>query len=237
MSALSSLYRILAIPLLTSWTLTALSFAALDVLNSNRSPIEPIASISLLTYLVCRLLIVSQPQPATSPANQTGNNGDIAHTLTTFHRRSPLGGLISLALAVSWLYELLFKGVLMFFVTIFGGVFATAIYNGAFDQDNKPGSSEAFFGGNEDVNLSGVETTALAEFDELKAKTGVDPTVVIKMIPPKLLVYVVAAVWLNFATLGLYIIRHAWRSLRVAFGGSKKVAATSSEEVVAEKST
>ncbi|KAL3465714.1 hypothetical protein BJX64DRAFT_50636 [Aspergillus heterothallicus] len=246
MGALSTIHRIIALPLLTSWTLTALTFAALDVLNANRSVIEPIASISLLTYLVCRILVLSQPALQTSNGNGNGNgneNASIAHLLTTLHKRSPLGGLISLALATSWLYELLFKGVILFFATIFGGAFATAIYNDAFVETTGSGSSESMY---EDDNL-GAETTALAEFDELKAKTGVDPTAVIKMIPPKLLVYVAALVWLNFATLGVYVLRHAWRSLRTVFGASKEEVAreirqvasssTSSEGIVAEKST
>ncbi|KAL2788156.1 hypothetical protein BJX66DRAFT_309439 [Aspergillus keveii] len=195
MGALSTVYRLVALPLLTAWTVTALSFAALDVLNSNRSLIEPIASISLLTYLVCRILVVSQP----TPQNGTGNESSIAHILTTAHRKSPLTGLISLLFAISWLYELLFKAVWLFFVTVLGGAFATALYTDAFVQ-NEDGSGES----------------------ESMAKTGVDLVAAVKMIPPRLLVYVVMLVWLNFATLGVYILRHAWRSMRVFLGASRE---------------
>ncbi|KAL2839309.1 hypothetical protein BJX68DRAFT_247888 [Aspergillus pseudodeflectus] len=238
MGALSTIYRLVALPLLTTWTLTALSFAALDVVNTRRSLIEPIASISLLTYLVCRLLVVSQPTP------QNENERSIAHILTTAHLRSPLNGLISLLFAISWLYELLFKAVWLFFVTVLGGAFATALYTDAFVQtDDGSTESESMYD-----DSTEAETTALAEFDEIRAKTGVDPGAVIKMIPPRLLVYVVVLVWLNFATLGVYILRHAWRSLRVVFGASreevvqdiKKVTAAAASEnvqVEVEKST
>ncbi|KAL2807963.1 hypothetical protein BJX63DRAFT_55359 [Aspergillus granulosus] len=237
MGALSNLYRILAIPLLTSWSLTALSFVALDVLDSNRSFIEPIASISLLTYLVCRLLVFLQP--ATQNAHRDENASSIAHMLTTGYRKSPLNALISLAFAAFWLYELLVKTFFMFLITIFGGAFATALYTDAFVKEDV-GSTETMY--DHDDAAPGAESTALAEFDELKAKMGVDPSAVLKMIPPKLLVYVVAIVWLNFATLGLYVIRHAWRSLRVVFGASgediiKDIKKMASSEEVAEKST
>jgi hypothetical protein len=215
MGALSTVYRIIALPLLTAWTVTALSFAALDVLNSNRSLIEPIASISLLTYLVCRILVVSQP----APQDGTGNQSSIAHILTTAHRKSPVTGLISLLFAISWLYELLFKAVWLFFVTVLGGAFATAFYTDAFVQnEDGSGESESMY----DDTTTGAETTALAEFDEIRAKTGVDLVAAVKMIPPRLLVYVVMLVWLNFAALGVYILRHAWRSMRVVFGASRE---------------
>ncbi|KAL2867423.1 uncharacterized protein BJX67DRAFT_85437 [Aspergillus lucknowensis] len=201
--ALSKIYTAFAVPFLASWTITVLGFAALDVLNTNRSPIEPIASISLLTFLACRLIMVSQP-------DSDGSNS-IAHVLTTAHTRSPLNALASLLFAISWLYELLYKSVMMFFVTVFGGVLATAIYTDAFVENGTAVDDE-----------DPETTTALAEIDEVKAKMGVDPTAIIKMIPPRALVYVVALVWFNLATLGLYILRHAWRSLRRVFGSTSR---------------
>jgi hypothetical protein len=214
MGALSTVYRLVALPLLTAWTVTVLSFAALDVLNSNRSLIEPIASISLLTYLVCRILVVSQPSTA-----QNESDSSIARILTTVHRKSPLTGLISLLFAISWLYELLFKAVWLFFITVLGGAFATALYTDAFVQnEDGSGESESMY----DDTTTGAETTALAEFDEIRAKTGVDLVAAVKTIPPKLLIYVIMLVWLNFATLGVYILRHAWRSMRVVFGASRE---------------
>ncbi|KAJ0419526.1 hypothetical protein BJY00DRAFT_285824 [Aspergillus carlsbadensis] len=221
MGALSTVYRLVALPLLTSWTLTALSFAALDALNSNRSLVEPIASISLLTYLVCRILVISHPPSQNGIENGNGNESSIAHILTTAHRKSPLTGLISLLFAISWLYELLVKAVWLFFVTVLGGAFATALYTDAFVQDGDgsgSGEEEEFM--YDDTTAS--ETTALAEFDEIRDKRGVDLIAAVKMIPLRLLVYVVMLVWLNFATLGVYILRHAWRSLRVVFGASRE---------------
>ncbi|KAL3485123.1 hypothetical protein BJX62DRAFT_217623 [Aspergillus germanicus] len=233
MGALSTVYRLVALPLLTAWTLTALSFAALDVLNSNRSLIEPIASISLLTYLVCRILVVSQPS---TTQNGTGNESSIAHILTAAHRKSPLTGLISLLFAISWLYELLFKAVWLFFVTVLGGAFTTALYTEAFvqNEDASSGESESMY---DDHTTTKAETTALAEFDEIRAKTGVDLIAAVKMIPPRLLVYVVMLVWLNFATLGVYILRHAWRSMRVVFGASREEVVNDIKKVTSNETT
>jgi hypothetical protein len=49
---------------------------------------------------------------------------------------------------------------------------------------------------------------------------GVDQMDIIKMVPPRALVYIVVLMWVNFATLGIYVLRLAWRSLRTVFGSS-----------------
>ncbi|KAL4946510.1 hypothetical protein BDV06DRAFT_182270 [Aspergillus oleicola] len=203
--ALSSITKPLSIVLLSSWTLTALGFTALDILNNNRTLPEVVASTTLLTFLVCRLLVASQPKDENS----------IAQLLTTAYTRSRGASLTLLLLTGSWLYELLYKTVALFFITIFGGVFAAAIYNDAFVE-----TADVM---DNDVNIdNGLDstTTALAEINEFQKKTGlgVDPTELFKMIPPKLLVYVAVLVWLNFATLGLYVLKMAWRGIRGVLG-------------------
>ncbi|KAL4965410.1 uncharacterized protein BDV14DRAFT_172646 [Aspergillus stella-maris] len=203
--ALSSITKPLSIVLLSSWTLTALGFTALDVLNNNRTLTEVIASISLLTFLVCRLFVASQPKDESS----------IAQLLTTAYTRSRAASLTLLLLAGSWLYELLWKTVALFFVTLFGGVFAAAIYNDAFVKQADSMNNDV----NVDNDLDST-TAALAEINEFQKNTGldVDPTELFKMIPPKLLVYVAVLVWLNFATLGLYVLKMAWRGVRGVLG-------------------
>ncbi|KAL4954429.1 hypothetical protein BDW69DRAFT_163239 [Aspergillus filifer] len=202
--ALSSITKPLSIVLLSSWTLTALGFTALDVLNNNRTLTEVIASTSLLTFLVCRLLVASQPK----------NEGSVAQLLITAYTRSRAASVTLLLLAGSWLYELLWKTVALFFVTLFGGVFAAAIYNDAFVQ-----KADAAGDVNVDYDLDST-TTALVQINEFQENTGldVDPTELFKMIPPRLLVYVAVLVWLNFATLGLYVLKMAWRGVRGALG-------------------
>ncbi|KAL4795768.1 hypothetical protein BDV19DRAFT_157319 [Aspergillus venezuelensis] len=203
--ALSSLTKPLSVVLLSSWTLTALGFTALDVLNNNRTLTEVIASTSLLTFLVFRLFVASQPKDESS----------IAQLLTTAYTRSRAASLTLLLLAGSWLYELLWKTVALFFVTLFGGVFAAAIYHDAFAKQADSMENDV----NVDNDLDST-TTALAEINEFQQNTGldVDPTELFKMIPPRLLVYIAALVWLNFATLGLYVLKVAWRGARGVLG-------------------
>ncbi|KAJ5584295.1 uncharacterized protein N7459_004095 [Penicillium hispanicum] len=196
-SVSTRVYTVTAATLLALWTLTALGFTALSIGSANRSLIEPAASISLLTYLVCRLIVFLQPgwQP-----------DSLAHVVALAHRQSRQGALAMLVCACAWLYELASQAVMLFFVTFFGGILATAVYNDAFEETTA----------NQDD--LGADTTALAEIDAVKAKAGVDPTQLFKMIPPKLLVYFAALVWANFATLGVYVLRLAWRSVRVVLG-------------------
>ncbi|KAH8432733.1 uncharacterized protein LDX57_010361 [Aspergillus melleus] len=197
-----------SILLLTTWTLTALGFTALNVLNTNRTYIESIASISLLTFLLARLLVLSNPTtPTRTPANET-----IAHILTSAHRHSRKESLLLFAFTCTWLYELLCKAVLLFFMTVFGGVVATIIYNDAegWHATDNMGSAQA---GQQD---DGAATTALAEIDQFKTRAGVDfdPSAVFRWIPPRALVYFAVLVWVDFVGLGVYVLRYAWRALR-----------------------
>ncbi|KAJ5986717.1 hypothetical protein N7451_011082 [Penicillium sp. IBT 35674x] len=199
----SKVFRAISIVLLTSWTVTTLGFSALNVLNENRSLIGTAASISLLTYLACRLLIFTQP---------TAQNDSIAHSLTTAYRRSRGEALATLVFTCAWLYELLSQAVIMVFMTIFGGAIATAIYTDAFVDD--PNDLHQSDSDRENTSL------AVVEIDEFKEKVGVDPVALFKLIPPKALVYFAILVWANFATLGLYVLRLSWRSAKVVLGSS-----------------
>ncbi|KAL2816609.1 hypothetical protein BDW59DRAFT_153195 [Aspergillus cavernicola] len=213
MAALTRVYTALAVFILASWTIIVLGFTALDVLNTNRSLIELIASPSLLTFLICRLLVVSQ-------SNGTQDETTIAHSLTTAHLRSPRNALILLLLTLSWLYEILFKCVMMLFVTFFGGILATAIYSEGLTETGTTAPAD-----------DGPDTKALVQAGEFKENTGVDLVEIVRMIPAKALIYVVVLVWVSIATLGLYVLRLAWRSLRVVFGSSSVAAAVSADMV------
>ncbi|KAK1148189.1 hypothetical protein N8T08_010834 [Aspergillus melleus] len=197
-----------SILLLTTWTLTALGFTALNVLNTNRTYIESIASISLLTFLLARLLVLSSP---TTPTPTHGNE-TIAHILTTSHRRSRKEALLLFTFTCTWLYELLCKAVLLFFMTVFGGVVATFIYNDpeGWHATDTMGSAQS---GQQD---EGAATTAVAEIDHFQTRAGVDfdPSAVFRWIPPRALVYFAVVVWVDFVGLGVYVLRYAWRALR-----------------------
>jgi hypothetical protein len=52
------LYAGISVTFLALWAKTALGFVAFDLLSTSRNLVEPIASISLLTYLICRLLVL-----------------------------------------------------------------------------------------------------------------------------------------------------------------------------------
>ncbi|KAL5333214.1 hypothetical protein BJX70DRAFT_77800 [Aspergillus crustosus] len=208
MASFSQLYTVLTVPFLASWTLLALGFTAINVLNSDRSLIQLLASSSLFTFLICRLLVVSQPAIFTTDS--------LAQLVTTFPRQSARNALVFLLLTLTWLYELLFKSLALLFITVFGGGLATAIYTDAFVEVDENG--ERTVPVQEDVT-SVDEPHALAAIDQFRDKSGGgNPLEIVKMIPPKLLIYFVVVVWVNFATLGLYVLRLALGSLRRVFG-------------------
>lgn len=217
------IYNSILIVLFTGWTLTALGFSTLDMLNRRRQPIEPIASISLLTFLACRLLLLLNPR-------QYGNRyyrsrapfQSLAYRVTNGYHESPQDALIMLILSLTWLYEIATKAVVMFFMTVFGGVVASAIYSDGFqrveDMINEP------FG---DLSVSDLEQTSLAEIDEFQDMTSFNPVNLFKAIPPKALIFCAALVWVNLAILTIYVLRTCWRATKMVFGttgtGRKKI--------------
>ncbi|PWY67085.1 hypothetical protein BO94DRAFT_479214 [Aspergillus sclerotioniger CBS 115572] len=209
------LSTVLAVLFLTSWAATALSFTAINVLNTEATILGTIASISLLTFLVSRLLVRFQPQ-----------EGTLAHLLATAHHGSRRGALVHLSFCGTWLYELLSKGVLLLFLTLFGGVLATVIYN---DPNMENWSTVP------DADQPDASTTALAEIDEFKEKAGFDPTQLFRWIPPQALVYCIALLWINFLSLGLYILGHGLKSLGRVLSSPSQTAKEGKEGQVADK--
>ncbi|PLB54121.1 hypothetical protein P170DRAFT_431781 [Aspergillus steynii IBT 23096] len=207
----TNLYTAFAVFLLTSWILTALGFTALNVLNTSSSFIESFASISLLTFLLARLIVLTTTQKDDAP-------NTIAHTITTAHRRSQKAALLLFTFTCTWLYELLMKAVMSFFMVVLGFAVTAIIYN---DPEGKDWTVTDN-GRTTQSQQEDSPTTALAEIDEFKTRAGVDfdPTAIFKWIPPQTLVYLVVLVWLNFATLGVYLMRYAWRALKSALGSS-----------------
>lgn len=182
--------------LLSSWVAIALGFTALNLLNPNRTFIATAASISLLTYLAARLVVFSQ--------KSTLAKDSLAHFLTTSHLRSREEALTTLIFACAWLHELFCQAVVMFFVTVFGGTLAAAIYNESLEDT--------------DLSDSDIDHTALIDIDEFRGQSRLDLRAPFSMIPPKALICLVVLLWANFAALGLYVLRLAWRSAKVFLG-------------------
>ncbi|KAE8372800.1 hypothetical protein BDV26DRAFT_83938 [Aspergillus bertholletiae] len=186
------LYTGLAVFLLFTWTLSALTFTALNVLNSKSSYLELIGSTSLLTFLICRLLVASNPPPR--------QDDSIAQLVASADYGSRRGAVVLFGFCCTWLYELLTQVVLLFFMTIFGSVLATVIYNDTFTHD-----------GMDDNESTTAVSVEIHKFEEM---AGFNPTEIFKSIPPRLLVYCVGLVWLNYLTLGAYVLGHAAMSLK-----------------------
>ncbi|PYH89960.1 hypothetical protein BO71DRAFT_412960 [Aspergillus ellipticus CBS 707.79] len=219
MAAASRLYTGLAALLLASWATTALSFTALNVLNRERSLLGSVASVSLLTFLISRLLVLVHPVHADRPHERT-----LAHLLAITHHDSRRAALVLLTCCCTWLYELLSKAMLLLFVTFFGGVLATILYN---DPDFQRGPPT------DPAGQSDASTTALAEVNGFKEQAGFDPTMLLRWIPPQAIFYLVAALWFNVLSLGLYILGHAFNSLAKVLRSSTGVAAA--QDKVEEK--
>ncbi|KAJ6111909.1 hypothetical protein N7523_007970 [Penicillium sp. IBT 18751x] len=201
----------ISVTLLTLWVTTALGFTALDILNTSRSLVEPVASISLLTYLICRLIVLLQPT----------QNDSIAHLLTA-PRQSRGEAFAMLLFCGTWLYELVYKAMLMFFMTIFGGAIAAAIYNDGFESTTELRTHSS------DSDVAG---TALVEIDEFKEMVGIDPVQLFKRIPPQFLVYFAAFAWINFGSLTLYVLRLAWKSVKVVLGSPSTTISREKQQV------
>ncbi|GKZ28448.1 hypothetical protein AbraIFM66950_007116 [Aspergillus brasiliensis] len=209
----------LAVGILASWIVTALSLTAINILNTEATFTAQAASISLLTFLVCRLLVRLQPGAA--------NEGrTIAHLLATADYGSRRGALILISFCSTWLYELLTKGVLLVLVTVFGAVMATVIYN-------DPNFSEDWQ--TEPVADQPQRTAALVEIDKFKEEVGFDPTQLFRSIPPQALVYFIVLVWFNFISLGLYILGHGLKAFCRVLGFT--VTRTTSKDTSKDAST
>ncbi|PYH64935.1 uncharacterized protein BO88DRAFT_149070 [Aspergillus vadensis CBS 113365] len=187
----------LAVGFLATWAITALSLTAINVLNTESTFTAQAASISLLTFLVCRLLVRLQPVAPTEGRT-------IAHLLATADNGSRRGALIFLSFCSTWLYELLTKGLLLLLLTFFGGVMATVIYNDPNFLENWQ---------TEPLSDQPQTTTALAKINDFKAKAGFDPTQLFRWIPPRAVIYFIALMWFNFISLELYILGHGLKAL------------------------
>ncbi|PKX89060.1 uncharacterized protein P174DRAFT_446115 [Aspergillus novofumigatus IBT 16806] len=121
---------------------------------------------------------------AWNPSSKS-ENVTIAQLIASADSGSCRGALVLFSLCCTWLYELLNQALVLFFMTVFG----TETQNGS--------------------------TTSLSvHVKEFKETAGFDPTEIFKMIPPRVLLYFVGLMWLNFLSLGVYVLGHAVVSLK-----------------------
>jgi hypothetical protein len=163
---------------------------------------------------MCRLLVAWNP-------SSKSENVTIAQLIASADSGSRRGAFVLLSLCCTWLYELLNQALVLFFMTVFGGVIATAIYNDAFTdsvQETEP--------------QDGSTTSLSVHVKEFNETVGFDPTEIFKMIPPRVWLYFVGLMWLNFFSLGVYVLGHAVVSLKKVLTLPTSVSTATKESTV-----
>ena len=200
----------MAILLLSGWSLTALVMASLNVLNENKGFLAPVASIALLTFLVCRLIVVFNPLPTvqnfgagTIPA--APNGGTVAHLIASADYGSRSGAFVLFLLTCTWLYQLLQTLFLLIVATLISASLLITILYGEKSSGDDP-AADSGPGTNFDQYSN---TTAIVEFQE---QTGVDPNEFLRRVGPRAFILIMGTIWVNFLTLCLYVLGHAAKS-------------------------
>ena len=203
-------YKVLAVLLLSSWSLTALAMTSLNLLNENKGFLAPAASIALLTFLVCRLIVVFNPLPTAqnfgvAPISAASNGGTVAHLIASANYGSRSGAFVLFLLTCTWLYQLLQTLFLLIVATLISASLLITILYG-----EKATGDESAADSGSDTNFDPYSnTTALVEFQE---QTGVDPNEFLRRIGPRAFILIMSTVWINVLTLCLYILGHAAKS-------------------------
>lgn len=199
----SKAYTTSAILLLSSWSLTALVITALNVMNDKKGFLAPAASVGLLTFLVCRLIAAINPVPLSAAASR----GTIAHLIASANYGSRSGAFALFLMTCTWLYQLLETlFVLVLATTIAASVLFLSMFGGPVGEESATEGVKA-----PEFNFDS-NSTALMEFEE---KVGVDPTDLLRRFGPYTFFVVMAAVWINFLSLCLYVLGHAAKSFSI----------------------
>ncbi|KAJ5689529.1 hypothetical protein N7462_003921 [Penicillium macrosclerotiorum] len=185
---------------LVLWTAAAVAFAAIDFVDPSWNIIDPLISTSLLTYLVCRLIVACQRNP---------HDGSMAFRLANAGRRSRSGAFAMLLVCGAWLFELFFKILWMFLLTILGtAIMMFHVYGDTVEEiQTISGPKE------DDIDFA----AARKQLEEFKETMGFDPLPWLGWIPPNFLICGAIVAWISFCTLGLYVLRRGWKSLKVLF--------------------
>ncbi|KAJ5557108.1 hypothetical protein N7494_001023 [Penicillium frequentans] len=191
-------HKTFTICLLSLWIIAALGFTALDFTDNTWHFLDPFLSTSLLTYLVCRLMVVFQKYP---------RDGSMAYRLTSAqHRQSRREALATVLFCCGWMYEVILKLMIMFFFTmICGTMFAHDAFGDMMiameeDSEDKP-----------DVDVQ----KALESIKKAKDDLGFDPVKKFGWVSPKALLFCLCLGWVTIVTLGLYILRITGKMIKV----------------------
>ncbi|KAJ6003058.1 hypothetical protein N7451_005605 [Penicillium sp. IBT 35674x] len=192
-------HKTFTICLLSLWIIAALGFTARDFTNHTWHFLDPFLSTSLLTYLVCRLIVAFQKCP---------RDGSMAYRLTSaHHRQSRREALATILFCCGWMYEVIWKLMIMSFYTmIFGTMFVLDAFGDMLiamekDSEDKP-----------DMDVQ----KALESIEKAKDDLGFDPVKKkFGWVSPKVLLFCLCLGWVTIATLGLYILRITEKMFKV----------------------
>ncbi|KAJ5889537.1 hypothetical protein N7504_010347 [Penicillium tannophilum] len=190
-------HKTFIICLLGLWIIAALGFIALEFTDDTWHFLDSFLSTSLLTYLVCRLIVVLQKYP---------RDGSMAYRLTSaHHRQSRREAFAMILFCCGWMYEVVWELIVMFvFTMICGTMFAhdalgDMIIAMEYSED-KP-----------DVDVQ----KALENVEKARHDLGFDPVKKFGWVSPKVLLLCLFLGWVTIVTLGLYILRITGRLLKV----------------------
>ncbi|KAJ5813684.1 uncharacterized protein N7503_000434 [Penicillium pulvis] len=193
-------HKTFTICLLSLWIIAALGFTALEFTDNAWHFLDSFLSTSLLTYLVCRFIVVFQEYP---------RDGSMAYRLTSaHHRQSRREALATILFCCGWMYEVIWKLVIMFFFTmICGAMFVHDAFGDTMITMENDSKDEP----NMDVQK------ALESMEKAKHDLGFDPVKQFGWVSPKVLLFCLCLGWVTIVTLGLYILRITGRLFKVLF--------------------
>ncbi|KAJ6032123.1 hypothetical protein N7540_002855 [Penicillium herquei] len=196
-------HKTITIGMFGLWIAAALGFMKIDFLMMDENKWEFLdlcLSTSLLTWLVCRLIVTVRKDIW---------GGSLVYRLGSAHRRqSRLDALVLFLFACGWIFEVLWKLMVMVWLTLLGGaVYAFHIYGDAIAELDENDQAEL------DFNLP----EALENMEKFKENMGFDPAQTFGWIPPKIMVSCLVLAWISSSTLSFYVVRVCWKSLKVIF--------------------
>lgn len=184
------------------WVLQLAGFTALDVLEEDPSYLDSFLSISLLTYLICRLIVFFQGY---------NRDGSMAYRLTSaHHRHSRKEALLSTIFSLGWIYSLLCKFFLMFISTFMSSIILVSHYYG---DDIVQAEKDGLIEDKGQMDFA----TAMEKMEEYQEALGFDAVELFAWIPWQLLIGLAVVAWITFGTLFFYVVRVAWKSVVVVF--------------------
>ncbi|KAJ5273075.1 hypothetical protein N7478_008200 [Penicillium angulare] len=202
-------HKVITITFLTLWILAATGFAVLDFVDG-WGYTHQFLSLSLLAYLICRLIVVFQ---------KPGRDSSWAHMIVTARSRSRRRALATLVFSCGWIYEFVCKIFVLALMTLMSSAMIALhlmqdLEIAIHDNETKDGDSAELTTDMEKAKIDLEE--AMAKIAEFHEEAGYDPVKLFGWMPPKLIIFCVITAWISVGTLAFYIARLAWKSLKRA---------------------